>query len=286
MTSPSSTTTTTTTTAGVIIATIIVLVGAVIVSVVTAIQAMNLRSVSRSLRSQVYGAHFRATDYGYGNNTDASSRIRSLAADGGGEDSGRGAVRAYALVLYAQRSVELNAEYPDAVFRAQELRTCRESPTMLDLIDVVYARPHWLLFQRARGADLFVQDVRDGRVTHVGLSGWPCRVRLPEAEELEAISRTVPDVVSPHRKASSTLPSNSGVYAVLFAATTEARDVEGSGRSLKCGAQDSALFAFRQAGDGPGDGEAWASLVSRLALREHARANSSTSAHLWGYSTV
>lgn len=272
------------TTVGVVIATVIVLVGAVIVSVVTAIQAMNLRSVSRSLRSQVYGAHFRATDYGYGNNTDASSKLRLSSA---AEDAARGAVRAYALILYAQRSAELNAEYPDAVFRAQELRTCQESPTLLDLVDVVYRRSHWLLFQRARGADRLVEDVREGRVTHVGLSGWPCRVRLPGAEELEAISRTVPDVMGPHRKASSTLPSNSGVHALLFAATTEARDVEeGSGRGLKCGPQDSTLFAFRQTGDGPGDGEAWVSLVSRLALRERARANASTSAHLWGYSSV
>lgn len=272
------------TTAGVIIAMIVVLVGAVIVSVVTAIQAMNLRSVSRSLRSQVYGAHFRASDYGYGDKGDA--RSSSLSACPGQEAAARGVVRAYALILYAQRSAELNAEYPDAVFRAQELRTCLESPTLMDLVDVVYARSHWLLFQRARGADRFVEDVRDGRVTHVGLSGWPCRVRLPSAEESEAISRVAPDVVSPHRKASSTLPSNSGVHALLFAATTEARDVEGTGRSLKCGAQDSTLFAFRQTGDGPGDGEAWASLVTRLAVRERARANSSTSAHLWGYSAV
>jgi len=238
---------------------IVLLVVVTIVTIATTTQAVHLKSTADSLQKQVYGAHFRLTEK---NRRDGErNRYRT--------EQSCGVLRAYALILHATDSYLLNEEFPRATFVEEELRSCGDA-NMLQNVTVKYDDPVWLLIEKKRSANAFVDDIRSGRVKHIAIKGTPCRVRLPTAPEQEGINAVQP-------RANPKI--SSGYHAVFVASVSDSTPQDGDG---KCNSLPSRVYSFRM----ENDDEPWNSLLIRLHQREQRSGMPSTSMHVFGYATV
>lgn len=248
---------------------ILVLVGSVIVTCFIAFQAINLKSTSDDLQRQVYGAHF-------GVHTSSSSSPSDASAA-----SAAGVIRSYGLLMHARRSQLLNREFPDARFVGEELRSCGASGRM-EMVRVEYARPRWLLFQKARSSNRLIEDIDGGTTTHMVVDGIPCRARLPTTAESDEIHAVAPEVQPRRTDVFDGAGSKIASHAVLVVPASDANIIE-SGLRRTCVGDAPSMYAFRQERR---DGESWKETMDRWAAREEAMSNVSTLMNVWGYSVI
>ena len=240
---------------------VVVILFVFVVTVATALQAARLKSTADSLQKQVFGAHIRySTSNKNRDNENETARRRGFAV-----------MRAYALILRATESYRLNDLFPRAAFVDEDLRVCRGT-NMLQNVTVMYDDPVWILIDKKRSSDVFVHDIGQGVVKHIGLNGMPCRVRLPTFAEQEEINVVQPKA---HPKAQN------GYHALLVASTLHATPTS-DGEEGTCNSLQNRMYSFRM----ENDDEPWRSTLKRLYLREQGANVASTSLHVFGYSLL
>jgi len=238
-------------------------IGTAFVSVVlTGLLSAKLKKKADSLQRQVYGSQFRLTGNGNGRSTSGSMT---------------GTFRAYALILRAHESYVLNRNVPTPSFVEEELRSCSNAD-LLQNVKVKYDSPTWLLFDRNRVSDRFVEDLRLGEIKHVAMNGLPCRARLPTPMENDSIHTAL--LSDPTGSSTSSSRSSRQKHAILFASTSHSSPIDEDDSG--CNSVASRLYPFRK----ENDDEPWESITRRLFLREESAGNSSTSMHVFGYSVV
>lgn len=143
----------------------IVIAVAVLMAVVTATLAVQMRSKVDVLDKQILMV-------------DDASTI-----DSRGSAFHSQTVKGYALVLRASQSLELNARYRPR-FRVSQTRVCGVGAFSAPVVRrVTYVNPTWMVLDGTRSAQNFFRDVVAGVTTYIIFKGHVCRVRPPTEDE-------------------------------------------------------------------------------------------------------
>lgn len=144
---------------------------AVILALVTSLQALKLRSTMSTLR-----------DAALVNNTPSPGSLH---------DSGTGSVRAYSMICDAQASTHASSAMQPA-FHLDLAESCPghggTSSAHLRATQRSFASPRWLVLHATRGARSLHDDVMNGRVDTILITGHPCRVRVASPAELDKLA--------------------------------------------------------------------------------------------------